>query len=103
HPTEKLHQRAFTGAVLADNSDHGAGSKFEAHVFEHPAGCTRISETNMFQADALRQSIWHGRVRVQRERRHVILQPGETARAVQPDAAQETDLAHRRADVSREA
>ena len=56
----------------------------------------------MFQADALFQPIRHGRVRMLRERRRVILQPGQAARTVEPDAAQETDLAHRRADVGGE-
>ncbi len=36
------------------------------------------------------------------ERRRVVLEPGQAARAVEPDAAQEADLADRRADVGRE-
>src|SRR2546422_567262 len=67
------------------------------------AGAARIAETNMFQAKALSEPNWYGRVRILRESRRVILQPGEPARTVEPDAAQETDLAHRRADVRGEA
>ena len=36
------------------------------------------------------------------ERRRVVLEPGQAPRAVEPDAAQEADLADRRADVGRE-
>ena len=46
----------------------------------------------------------HGRGQVGRghERRRVVLEPGQAPGAVEPDAAQEADLAHGGADVGRE-
>ena len=99
HSAEKLHQGAFTRTVFADDGDYAAGRKFEIHVFERPAGGTRIGEANMFQTNALSQPCRYGGVRIFSERRRVVLEPGETARAVQPDATQETDLAYCCADV----
>ena len=57
----------------------------------------------MLEADAFSQSLGHRRVGTLSLRGGVILQPGEAFGTLEPDAAQEADLAHGAADVSREA
>ena len=62
-----------------------------------------IRERDVVEADAVgRARAGTGRSADADERRRIVLEPRETPGAVHPDAAQETDLADRGADVSRQ-
>ena len=78
-----------------------AGS-VEVDGVEHEAVGAGIGERDALEADALAQPRGRGLVGRGHERRRVVLEPGQAPRAVEPDAAQEADLAHGRADVGRE-
>ena len=73
------------------------------HVVEHEPLGAGIGERDVLEADAVGAA---GPApadrRVRDQRRRVVLEPGQPLRAVHPDAAQEADLADRRADVRRQ-
>ncbi len=96
---QEFDERRLAGAVLADDGDDRAGRQFEIYVVQHEPIGSGIGERDMLEADALREARGHGPVGRGDERGGVVLQPGEAAGTVHPDAAQETDLADRRADV----
>ena len=80
------------------------GGSSQVDVVEHQARRCRDRRTTRARSGC-RRSMRRGHrcVRVPPERRRVVLEPGQAPRAVEPDAAQEADLADRRADVGREA
>ena len=103
HLREQLDERRLARAVLADDRDDRARRQRQRHVVEHePRRCpgrrTRRARGGCRAASAAGT----GRSRRRRERRGVVLEPGEAPRAVHPEAAQEADLADRGADVGRQ-
>ena len=79
-----------------------AGS-VERHVVEHePRRCRGRRTTRARSRMPSRSRAGTGLIGRGDERRGVVLEPGQPPRAVQPDAAQEADLADRRADVRRQ-
>ena len=82
--------------------DHRAGGQVEADVVEHQPVGARVGERHVLEADAVRQPVGRRPSARAVDRRGVVLEPGEPPRAVEPDAAQEAELADRRADVLRQ-
>ena len=103
HLRQQLHQRRLARAVFADDGDHRAFRQGDGHVVEHEARRAGIGERHAIEADAVPQPRGHGHVRRGVERRRVVFEPREAARAIHPEAAQETDLADGGADVGGEA
>ena len=100
----ELHERRLARTVLSDDRDDGARGQVEGHVVEHEALGARIPERHVLEVDARRQA---GREPARSAcdvgGGGVVLEPGEPPRGVEPDPAQEPDLADGRADVLRQA
>ena len=79
------------------------GRQRQRHVVEHQARRAGVGERHVLEADARRAAPpGTGRSADAVERRGVVLEPREPPRAVHPEAAQESDLADRGADVRRQ-
>ena len=78
------------------------GFEVQIHVFEHEPLGSGISERHVLEVDSVCETLGHRRVGMLHERCGVIFKPGQADRAVQPDAAQESDFADRRANIRRE-
>ena len=102
HPGEELHQCRLAGTVLADDGDDGARGQLHVHILENRAGGARIGEAHVLEADAARDALRRRLIGGRGDRLGIVLEPGETPRAVDPEAGQESDLTDRRADVGRE-
>ena len=100
---QQLDQRRLAGAVLADERDDRAGRQVEVDVVEHQPLGARVGERHVVEADAVVRA---GRAPAGRRSATsdggVVLEPGQAPGAVEPDAAQEADLADGRADVGRQ-
>ena len=103
-----MRQRSFTSVVLpAPFSPTIAttepGASWRSTSSSTRRSRARVGERDVLEADALRRAARAPPRRAPVElRRGVVLEPGQPARAVEPDAAQEADLADRRADVGRQ-
>ena len=103
HLREQLDERRLAGAVLADDRDDRAGRQRQRHVVEHERATCRDRRTTRARGGCrAADASGAGRSADARERRGVVLEPGQPPRAVHPEAAQEADLADRRADVGRQ-
>ena len=104
HLREQLDQRRLAGAVLADDGDDRAGGQRQRHVVEHEPRRARDRRTTRDRGGCrVRSRAGTGRSADGDERRGVVFEPREAPRAVHPEAAQESDLADRGADVGRQA
>ena len=102
HPGEQLDQRGLAGAVLADDGDDRAGGQVEADVVEHQPVGARVAERHVVEADAVVEAVGRRAVGARLGCRGIVLEPDQPPRDVEPDAAQEAELADRRRDVLRE-
>src|SRR6185312_6796664 len=96
-------QGGLAGPVLADDGDDGARGQGEGDVLEREARGAGIGEGDVLEADAVVQRLGRLELAGGGLPAGVVLEPGQPARAVGPEAAQEADLAHGGANVAGEA
>ena len=87
-------ERDLPGTVLADDGDHRARGQIAGrHRRARADRCPGSGTTRARRRIPVREAVGHGLVGVRRLRGGVVLEPCQPARRVDPDAAQEADLA----------
>ena len=101
-PGQQLDQGGLAGAVLADDGHDGAGGQVEGDVVEHEAVGPGVAERHVVERMPVLEPVGRRAVAARVDRGGVVLEPHQPSRDVQPDAAQEAELADGGADVLRE-
>ena len=101
-PGEQLDQGGLPGAVVTDDGDDSTGGQVEGDVVEDQAVGPGVAERHVVERDPVLEPVGWRAVAARIDCGGVVLQPHQPAGDVQPDAAQEAELAHGGAHELRE-